>query len=325
MTTSTEPAKESSSKGYIIAIIDAVIFSTTGIFIRYLTETYHMPPLVLAFWRNIFVVLALIPALLIFRRQLLKLPSRQVLYMVIFGLVLAVYNSIWTYSVALTGAALATVLTYTSAAFTAILGRWLLKEPFYLGKWLAIVLSFGGVVLVSGTWGQDLAQTNFFGILLGAFSGLLYSVYSLMGRYASQRGINPWTNLLYTFGFASIFLLGFTLGIGSHLPGAVPDGANLFWLKDAWTGWWILIALAAGPTLLGYGLYNVSLVYLPSSVANLILTLEPPFTTLIAYIFLHERLTLMQWAGSLLILAGVVVLRLKSKPGNGLRVPQATG
>ncbi len=324
MTILTESSK-SSSKGYLIAIIDAVVFSATGIFIRYLTETYDMPPLVLAFWRNVFVVLALIPAMLIFRRSLLKLPSRHILYMVIFGLVLAVYNSIWTYSVALTGAALATVLTYTSAAFTAILGRWLLKEPFYLGKWLAILLSFSGVILVSGTWGQDLAQTNLGGILLGAFSGLLYSVYSLMGRSASQRGIDPWTNLLYTFGFASLFLLGFTLGISSHLPGADPNAADLFWLGDAWQGWWLLVALAVGPTLLGYGLYNVSLVYLPSSIANLILTLEPPFTTLIAYIFLHERLTVLQWVGSLLILAGVVVLRLKSRPGKGVRIPQATG
>ena len=138
MASPTDLSGKSSKKGYLIAIIDAVIFSATGIFIRYLTETYHMPPLVLAFWRNIFVVLGLVPAMLIFKWTLLKLPARHILYMVIFGLVLAVYNSIWTYSVALTGAALATVLTYTSAAFTAILGRWLLKEPFYLGKWFLI-------------------------------------------------------------------------------------------------------------------------------------------------------------------------------------------
>ena len=80
-------------------------------------------------------------------------------------------------------------------------------------------------------------------------------------------------------------------------------------LGDALQGWGILFLLAAGPTLLGFGLYNTSLSYLPSSVVNLIVTLEPPFTAIIAYFLLGERLTGMQIFGGLVILAGVVLLR----------------
>jgi drug/metabolite transporter (DMT)-like permease len=71
----------------------------------------------------------------------------------------------------------------------------------------------------------------------------------------------------------------------------------------------VLFLLAAGPTLAGYGLYNVSLTYLPSSVANLVVTLEPAFTAVLAYFLLGERLTWIQIVGSLLILSGVVFLR----------------
>jgi drug/metabolite transporter (DMT)-like permease len=71
-----------------------------------------------------------------------------------------------------------------------------------------------------------------------------------------------------------------------------------------------LFLLAAGPTVAGFGLYNVSLAYLPSSVANLILTLEPVFTAAIAYVLLGERLNGVQIGGSLMILAGVVFLRI---------------
>lgn len=321
MTAATQTDAKATSKGYTISIIDAVIFSTTAIFIRYLTETYAMPPLVLAFWRNVIVVAVLVPIMRIFWPDLLKLPSTQITYMIWFGLVLAIYNTLWTYSVALTGAALATVLTYTSGAFTALLGRWLLKEQLYLGKWLAIFLCFVGIIFISGVGGNDLVEVNLIGVLTGAVSGLLYSVYSLMGRTASQRGINPWTTLLYTFGFAAVFLLGFQL-IAS--PDAAQGAADLLWLKDAWNGWIMLFILAAGPTLAGYGLYNVGLVYLPSSVANLILTMEPAFTALIAYFFLDERLTAMQIFGSLLILAGVVVLRLRSKGKKPSQIPPAT-
>jgi len=53
----------------------------------------------------------------------------------------------------------------------------------------------------------------------------------------------------------------------------------------------------------------MSMVYLPSSVANLIVTLEPAFTAAAAYRLLGERFTAAQVGGSLLILAGVVFLR----------------
>ena len=74
----------------------------------------------------------------------------------------------------------------------------------------------------------------------------------------------------------------------------------------------MLFLLAAGPTVIGFGLYNVSLGYLPASVANLIVTLEPAFTGLLAYALFGEQLTGIQLVGSAIILAGVVFLRLSS-------------
>jgi drug/metabolite transporter (DMT)-like permease len=71
----------------------------------------------------------------------------------------------------------------------------------------------------------------------------------------------------------------------------------------------VLFLLAAGPTVAGFGLYNVSLSLLPSSIAQLIVTLEPVFTAAIAYLLLGERLTVVQIAGSLLIMGAVVFLR----------------
>jgi len=73
--------------------------------------------------------------------------------------------------------------------------------------------------------------------------------------------------------------------------------------------WGVLFLLAAGPTVAGFGLYNVSLVYLPSSVANLVVTLEPAFTVATAYLILGERLNGIQLVGSVMILAGVMFLR----------------
>ena len=298
------------TRGYTIALISAMILSTTAIFIRHLTQTYHLPSLVLAFWRDCLVVLTLLLVLGLRRPRLLRVTRRHLLYLIVYGLILAIFNALWTLSVALNGAAISTVLVYCSAGFTALLGWWLLKERLDWAKLVALVLSLGGCVLVSGALDTAAWQSNLVGIVAGILSGLFYAIYSLMGRSAAQRGLNPWTTLFYTFGLAAVFLLLFNLLPGGPLPGAASRLADLFWLGTALAGWGILFLLAAGPTVLGFGLYNVSLSYLPSSIANLIVTLEPAFTTVIAYFLLGERLNGLQFGGSILILAGVVFLRI---------------
>ncbi len=298
------------TRGYTLALISAAFLSTTAIFIRYLTLTYALPPLVLAFWRDVFVVVTLLPVLGRLYPALLRVERRHLFYLAAYGLVLSLFNILWTFSVALNGAAVATVLCYCSAAFTALLGRWLLKERLDGVKWLAIVLSLAGCALVSGVFAQSALRLSVSGVCAGMAAGLSYAVYSLMGRSAAQRGLNPWTTLGYTFGFATLFLFGFNLLPETLLPGGATSWSDFFWLGKAWTGWGVLFLLAAGPTVAGFGLYNVSLSYLPSSVVNLIATSEPVFTAVTAYFLLGERLTGMQSAGGLLILVGVVGLRL---------------
>jgi drug/metabolite transporter (DMT)-like permease len=210
----------------------------------------------------------------------------------------------------LNGAAVATLLAYCSAGFTALLGWWLLRESLGWGKLLAVTLCLTGCALVSGAFASTTPSLSLAGILTGVLTGLGYAVYTLMGRSASQRGLNPWTSILYTFGFASLFLLAFNLLSGGRIPGAVSSLQDFLFLGFHWTGWGILFLLAAGPTVVGFGLYNLSLTLLPSSVANLVATSEPVFTAVSAWFLLGERLGWIQVAGSLLILGGVVFLRL---------------
>lgn len=298
------------NRGYILALISAVILSTTSILIRYLTETFHLPALVLAFWRDGITALSLLLALVLLNRKLLRVERKNVLYLLIYSFVLAFFNSLWTLSVAWNGAAVSTVLAYCSAGFTALLGWWFLKEQLNWVKIVAVVLSLGGCVLVADALDPQVWRMNPIGIIAGTMSGLMYAVYTLMGRSANQRGLNPWTTILYTFGGAAVFLLaGNYLGRG-FLPGAISQPGDLLWLGSDLTGWLVLVALAAGPTLIGFGLYNMSLADLPSSVVNLIVTSEPVFTAVIAYLLLKERFSEIQLFGGFLILAGVVFLRI---------------
>ena len=302
-------APEKMNRGYLFALSSAVFLALTSIFISYLNINFQLPALILAFWREVFVALILLIWFIIRGSKLLKGAGANLWFLVAYGLILSLFNAFWTISVTLNGAGVATVMAYCSAAFTVILGWLILHEELNTGKIIAVILSLSGCALIVNAFNAEVWHLNLIGILTGIFSGLFYAAYSLMGRSASQKGLNPWTTLFYTFLIAAAFMLSYNLLLGDKLPGGASQPADLFWLGDSLLGWVLLLALAGGPTLLGYGLYNVSLQYLPSSVANLVVTIEPVFTAVVAYFILGERFTLVQILGSILIMAGVLVIR----------------
>lgn len=302
------------NRGFLVALASAIVLSFTAILIRLISQNYQLPALILAYWREIFVALSLLPALLIIKPALLRLEKRHWPFMVLFGIIMALFNMLWTLSVTLIGASVATVLVYCSGAFTALLGWWLLKESLGWQKIIAVILCLLGAVLVSGATQAAAWEANTLGIITGIGSGLMYAFYSLMGRTATQRGINPWTALFYTFLFASVFMLLANLVPGNFIPGTANTPSDMFLLGNRWTGWLLLFLLAAGPTLLGFGLYNVSLSLLPSSTTNLIVTIEPVFTAITAFFLLDERLSSLELMGSGLILIALVILRMRKKP-----------
>ena len=307
----------SPARGYLIALIATALWSMSAIFISYLTTHFQMPPLVLAFWRDLFVAGAVCSALVLLARPLLHLDRRHVPFFVLYGFVLAVFNAIWTVSVALNGAAVATVLNHTAPAFTALVGWHWWGERLDTPKVVAIVLCIAGCALVSGAYDPAAWQVNPVGIAAGLVAGVGFAAYSLLGKGSSQRGINPWTATLYSFAIGATFLFLLQL----------QQPNTLLWLSqppvsgpgewhEAALGWGALVLLAIGPTLGGYGLYTVSLAHLPVSTANLIVTLEPALTAIWAVLFLDERLAVLQLVGGGLILVGVALLRLSERAAN---------
>lgn len=317
-----ENIRTRTTRGYAICLAGTIIWSTTGVLIRYLTQHYHMPPLLLAFWRDVLVSAALALSFALVKPELLRLERRHLPFVAFYGLILSLFNSLWTISVAYNGAAVSTVLAYSSAAFTAILGWRIYHERLDAAKGLAVTLSMLGCVLVSGAYQAAMWRLNLLGITTGLLSGLAFASYSLMGKASSLRHINPWSMMVYGFGSATPFLLLYNL-----LPLGLPEGLatpELLWLGKSLGGWGVLTLLALGPTVGGFGLYTVSMGYLQASVANLIATLEPAMTAGLAYLLLGERLNLIQLLGSAMILAAVVLLRLQEgrlAPTTGQIIP----
>ena len=296
------------SRGYIIALTATVLWSTTGIFISYLSRTYTLPSLVLAFWRDLFVSFGMVVGLLVFSRARFHLARNHWGFMVLYGLTLAIFNSMWTFSVQYNGAAVATVMAFSSPAMTAILSRIVYKEHFSRVKVFSILLSLAGIVLVSGAYNPAAWNLNPLGIIFGLISGLMFAIYNLEGKHASDTHIDSWTALLYSFAWATVFLLFFNIGKNLFITDKTLI-TDLLWLGNSFTGWGILFFLGVAPTLGGFGLYTLSIRYLSPTTSNLIATLEPAFTAIWAYFLLDEILTGIQLIGGVLILMGVIILR----------------
>ena len=300
------------SRGYILALIATILWSTTGPLISYLVKTYALPSLVLAFWRDLFVSLGMLVGLSIFSRTRFQLERLHRGFLIIYGLTLAIFNSLWTFSVEYNGAAVATVLAFSSPAMTAILSRMVFKEQFNRVKITSIVLSLIGTVLVSGAHDPSMWRLNPAGIIFGLLTGLFFAFYNLEGKAAADKHIDSWTALLYSFGTAGVFL--FFFNVSFNILSGETSFANFFWLGNSAAGWGILFLLGVVPTLGGFGLYTLSIRYLSPTVANLIATLEPALTAIWAYLFLNEILVGAQLIGSLILFAGIILLRIGERP-----------
>jgi drug/metabolite transporter (DMT)-like permease len=302
-----EKSKNSSS-GYLIGLIATLLLSFTGILISYLNRTYHLPSLVLAFWRDTFVVLGLVVFFVLFSRSRFRLDRSHWAFFILYGLSLSLFNSMWTFSVQFNGAAIATVLAFCSPAMTAVLAHFILKEQITGIKLVSILLSIPGIALVSGAVDPAAWRVNAAGIAFGLLTGFFFACYNMLGKTSSNRAIDPWTTMLYGFSSAIIFLFLFNALMNVFAGQSLLS--NFLWLGSSLSGWTILFVLGIGPTIGGFGLYLVSLGYLPATVANLIGALEPAFTAIWAYLLFQEQLTGIQVIGSLLVFASVILLRL---------------
>ena len=302
---STKPAV---GRGYAIAIFGIAVWSATATFIAYLTSRYDFPPFLLAAWRDAIAGVAVWLVLRAVRPNLLRLPRSQWGFILGYGLLLSGFNALWTVSVVLNGAAVSTVMVYSSAAFTALIAWRMFGEGMSLPKITAVLLGIGGCVLVAGANNPAAWQSNTLGVVTGLVSGLGFTAYSLMGKVAARRGISSWAALTYTFMLASILLVVYNFLL-PELGGVTLGSPTLLPALDT-RGWIALALLGLGPTIGGYGLYNYSLGFLPASVVNLLATMEPAMTAVQSYLLLGERFTLPQILGSLLIIGGVVIIRL---------------
>jgi len=291
--------------GFGLVILAALCWSTAGIFITWAMQGGGITPVSLAFWRVAVTFTCLLIALLLFRRDLLRVDPRDLPWLVGMGaLAMGTFQVLWILSVLTNGLSIATVIQCNAPVIVTLLAWVFWREALTWRKWVAIALACVGTLLVSGLTSSSDVQISTLGLLIGLASALTYAGITLFakklaghpGPHGSARaGYNSWTILMYAFGFAALALLPFQFG--RPLPN--PAGGQAYAA---------FAALVLIPTIGGYTLYTLGLQRLQASIASIAAMAEVPFAAFNGYVFLGERLDALQALGALIVMAGVALL-----------------
>jgi DME family drug/metabolite transporter len=272
----------------------AAFWGASGVFVKLIAANEAVSATALAFWRDFttFMCLLLLGLVLIPGRIMIKRPDWR--YMAGMGASLGMFHILYNVGIMLNGAAVTTVQQAIMPAIVTVAAWYLWQEAITVRKRLAISSAFAGAVLVAGPAELTASGFTFHGLLIGFCVPGLYAAWNLFSKKMRMQ-YDSLVILIFAFGIASLLLLPVQFFIPQPWPIQ----------PETWLWFAGLIILS---TLVAFFLYAVGIGKLQAGIASILLMSEIAFAVFYAYIFLGERLTISQIAGTVLVVGGVLQL-----------------
>lgn len=184
----------SSTKGLLYMFMATLVLSCMHGMVRFLGGELH--PFVIAFYRNIFGLIAILPLIIRSGRSGIRTHRAGiVLLRSVFGL-FAMLS--WFYGLSKVPTAEATALSFTAAIFTALVAYILLGERMRLHRWVAILGGFLGVIVVLQPNTESYNPYMLLVLISCVFWGLSVTLVKLLTRTDSTTSIVAWMSILLT-------------------------------------------------------------------------------------------------------------------------------
>lgn len=225
-----------------------------------------------------------------------------------------VYQFLFIGGVSLTYVSHASILLGTSPIFTAGLSSMLGHEKVTRKIWYCIFLSFSGVILI--VFGAGDIQGGTFRSALGdlcvVLASLIWSIYTTF----SKKIVNEYSwqhYILYTLIFGTIFLV----------PISIPYFFKQDWSAIRYYDWSAVLYSALLALVFGYSAWYYSVRRIGSTRTAVYANLTPVAGLIVGMVFLGDRLSLLQWIGTAVILTGLILIRM-IQPAAAKRAAQLT-
>ena len=224
------------AKGYLLAVIAAATYGMNPLFALPLYKAGMNPDSVL-FFRYLFAI-PLLAVMIKARGRNFRLQRREVLPLVVMGVLMALSSLTLFQSYNYMGAGIASTLLFVYPIMVALIMALVFKEKVTLQTTLCILLALCGIgLLYKGSDGSTLSLP---GTLLVFASALSYAIYIVGANRPTLKNI-PTVKLTFY-----VLVFGLSLFVGTT------KGCTDVVVPQHWYFWLNLVALALFPTAISF-------------------------------------------------------------------------
>ena len=275
----------------IMIVVGVLGISLSSIFVKYSMA----PSAVTAAYRLLWTVVLMTPVTFgsrEIRTELFQVNPKTLLRSCLSGLFLAIHFTLWFESLRHTTVASSTTIVCTEVIWVSLGYALFLKGKMSLKEIMTIGVTLGGSVLIafadSGSGGTHLYED-----ILSLLAAIAVAVYVLIGREVRKTASTTvYTYIVYSSCAAVLLLMCLIQG-------------NALWGYGI-SGIIVGLLLAVFSTILGHSIFSWCLKYFSPSFVSASKLCEPVAAAILAGFLFGEIPSVMQIAGGILILGGVL-------------------
>ncbi|MBR1716457.1 MAG: EamA family transporter [Paludibacteraceae bacterium] len=296
----------------VALVLSMVIWSVSGIAIKHALAV--LPPFTMIIMRFVPSVLLMLCIGLLFRHNplfgLQRLQLKDLPLFLVAGFCqpfLYYLLETFTYD-ALNSPTIAETLLSTSPLLSPLFAAVFLRERVTVSNIIGILISTGGVFVLTLVGSKDYSVGNYWGVLL-AFAAVSAAVVdSLMMRKVPAR----YSSLSFIF-YAQLVSLLFFIPVWLWQEGVGAVRAIDWTSVEAHTALGCVAYLTVFASVIAFVLFCYALRIVGVTQANAFNNIRPAFTALWMLIFFGEHLPLAKWIGIILIIFGLFVCQKREK------------
>lgn len=239
------------------------------------------------------------------RGQKIRIPKKDWWPLIGMGLLAnLLYQGLFIIGIDFTFSANAAVMLGTIPIWVALISHLFSEEKLDLPKSLGVAFAFAGVafIVIGGENELNFGSETFIGDLLIIAAAFVWAVYTVLSRQFLKR-YTPlqFSTITATIGSIILFLIG------------LPSMTQIDWTQVSYGAYGAvlysgLLSIGLAYIIWNYGLQTVGAVR-TSTYQNLV----PVLGLVFGVILLNEKLALLQYAGSGLVIGGILLARFKKK------------
>ncbi len=284
----------------VLVIAAGTFWGVMGLFVRTLSGVGFNMFQITAI-RLVIGTLMLCVLVLIYDKKLYRIELKDLPIFIGMGILSVLMMSCFYFAAILkTSLSTAAILLYTAPIWVLTASVIFYGEKLTAKKITALICAFVGCICVSGVSSSNVSVS---GVLCGLGSGLSYSLYSIIGKYALKK-YQPLTVTVYSFIVAAI---------GSVFLADMPKVITL--VADNFDVTILLNILGIGfvTVFVPYLCYTLGLKHIPAGKAAIMASVEPMVATIAGIFAYGEIPNIIGFCGIVLIILSIVLLNIKTK------------